>query len=243
MPNSAILLIGNELLSGRTQDKNLAHLAATLGALGIPLAEARVVRDEEAAIIAAVNALRTSYDYVFTTGGIGPTHDDITTACIARAFGVVVERNAEAETRLRAHYPVEKINAARLKMADIPAGATLIDNPVSAAPGFCIENVYVMAGVPSIFQAMLANVAPNLTGGAPVRSRSLVIYVTEGTLAEGLGKLQTQYPNVEIGSYPFIRADRLGTAVVLRSADEDALNQASTATQAFLTTQGEVTEE
>lgn len=223
-PTAAFLIIGNEILSGRTQDTNLNYLAKKLGAQGIKLAECRVVADVEARIIEAVQAFSAQYSYVFTSGGIGPTHDDITTASIAKAFGVPVLRHAEAEARLRKHYKPEDINAARLKMADIPEGATLIDNPVSAAPGFCLKNVYVMAGVPRIMQAMLEGVLPTLEGGVPTLSRSLAVSITEGYIAEDLAAIQAAHPGVEIGSYPFIRDGKLGTSLVSRSVEEAQLN-------------------
>lgn len=239
---SALLIIGNEILSGRTQDTNMHWLAGELGALGIPVREARVVPDVEAEIIAAVNALRARYDYVFTTGGIGPTHDDITTAAVARAFGVKVVRHAEAEALLRAHYAPEQLNAARLKMADIPEGAWLINNPVSSAPGFALGNVYVMAGVPSIMRAMFDAVRLTLKGGKPVLSRSVSAYVTEGIIAEALAGVQAAHPEVEIGSYPFIRGGRLGVSLVARGTDAQALMQAESALRAMLLSYSEEVE-
>ena len=161
---ASLIIIGNEILSGRTTDANLPYLAKALGEIGIRLTEARVVSDDEVEIVGAVNACRSKYDYVFTTGGIGPTHDDITAACVAKAFGRSYGRNTEAEARLLAYYPPEKVNDARMSMADMPDGVTLIDNPVSIAPGFRIENVFVMAGVPKIMQAMLDNILPTLQG-------------------------------------------------------------------------------
>lgn len=224
---AAMLIIGNEILSGRTQDANLAFLAKSLGDAGIRLREARVIVDDETEIVAAVNALRARYTYVFTSGGIGPTHDDITAACIAKAFGLPFGRHPEAERRLRAHYPPDKVNEARLKMAETPEGAELIDNPVSIAPGFRVENVFVMAGIPSIMQAMLAGLIPSLTGGAPVRSRTIVAHCPEGDIAAPLTAVQARHPAVEIGSYPFMRAGAFGTSLVLRSADEAALSAAA----------------
>lgn len=224
---AAMLIIGNEILSGRTQDANLAFLAKSLGDAGIRLREARVIADDETEIVAAVNALRARYTYVFTSGGIGPTHDDITAACIAKAFGLPFGRHPEAERRLRAHYPPDKVNEARLKMAETPEGAELIDNPVSIAPGFRVENVFVMAGIPSIMQAMLAGLIPSLTGGAPVRSRTIVAHCPEGDIAAPLSAVQGRHPAVEIGSYPFMRAGTFGTSLVLRSADEAALSAAA----------------
>ncbi|MGH6914997.1 MAG: competence/damage-inducible protein A, partial [Geminicoccales bacterium] len=172
---ACLIIIGNEILSGRTVDANLPYVATALGSIGIRLAEARVVPDIEAEIADAVNACRGKHTYVFTTGGIGPTHDDITAASIAKAFGLPFGRNAEAERRLLAYYPPERVNPARMKMADAPEGAELIDNPVSVAPGFRVENVYVLPGVPKIMQAMLDSLLPKLEGGARVLSRAITV--------------------------------------------------------------------
>jgi molybdenum cofactor synthesis domain-containing protein len=220
---ACLIIIGNEILSGRTVDANLPYLAKALGEIGIVLAEARVVADDEAAIVEAVNACRARHDHVFTTGGIGPTHDDITAACIAKAFGRRLVRHPEAERRLLAYYPPEKVNAARLSMADMPEGATLIDNPVSIAPGFTIGNVHVLAGVPKIMQAMLDGLLPSFAGGPKLRSRSITLYAPEGEVAAGLGALQQRYPMLAIGSYPFYRPQGPGTTIVLRGRDAEAL--------------------
>ena len=185
---ACLIIIGNEILSGRTVDANLPHLAKALGEIGVRLAEARVVSDDEAEIVDAVNTCRAKHNYVFTTGGIGPTHDDITAAAIAKAFGRPFGRNAEAEKLLLAYYPPEKVNEARMSMADMPEGAVLIDNPVSIAPGFRIENVHVLAGVPKIMQAMLDNIIPTLKGGPIVISRSVTVFMPEGELALHLRK-------------------------------------------------------
>ncbi len=223
---AALIIIGNEILSGRTQDANLAFIAAELGAVGVRLHEVRVVADDEADIVAAVNALRQRYAYVFTTGGIGPTHDDITAACIAQAFGLPFGRNPEAERRLLAHYPPEKVNAARMRMADTPEGAELIDNPVSVAPGFRVENVYVLPGVPKIMQAMFHGLKARLKGGDAVRSRTIVTFAPEGEVAEPLGRIQARHPTVEIGSYPFMRIGNPGTSLVFRGTDVAAIHAA-----------------
>ncbi|HET8729259.1 MAG TPA: competence/damage-inducible protein A [Alphaproteobacteria bacterium] len=224
---AALVVIGNEILSGRTKDANLPYLAERLNALGVQLREARVVPDVEAEIVDAVNACRARHDYVFTTGGIGPTHDDITAMSVAKAFGVALELNAEAVRRLKAHYDGRvELNEARLRMAHIPAGATLIDNPVSAAPGFQIANVLVMAGVPSIMQAMFEGVSHRLVGGRPLLSRTVSCGLAEGTLAAGLGDLQGRYPDLDIGSYPHFRAGQFGVAIVLRGPDADYLDEA-----------------
>ena len=224
-PTAALLIIGNEILSGRTQDANLNYLAKTLGSIGVKLVECRVVTDSEPAIIEAAQTLSRQVDYVFTSGGIGPTHDDITSAAIAKAFGTPLKRHPEAEARLRKHYKPEDINEARLKMADIPEGAELIDNPVSAAPGFILGNVYVMAGVPRIMQAMLDGVKSRLRGGAITVSRTISATITEGYIAAELGAIQADYANVEIGSYPFIRDGKLGVSLVSRSTDLKALEE------------------
>ena len=224
---AALVIIGNEVLSGRTQDANLQFLAEGLGGIGIRLMEARVIPDAEDDIVTAVNELRASHDYVFTTGGIGPTHDDITAASVAKAFGRGFGRNAEAEKILRGHYRPEDLTEARLTMADTPEGVTLIDNPVSRAPGFRIENVYVLPGVPRIMQAMFEGLKHLLRGGAPIHARTITAFIPEGVVAEPLGRLQQDHGEVEIGSYPFVRHGRIGTSLVARSADEAALEAAT----------------
>jgi molybdenum cofactor synthesis domain-containing protein len=226
---AALIIVGNEILSGRTQDANLAFLATELNEAGIQLREVRVVPDAEADIVEAVNALRTRFDHVFTTGGIGPTHDDITSASIAKAFDLPYGRHPEAERRLLAYYPPEKVNPARMKMAETPEGAELIDNPVSVAPGFTIGNVHVLPGVPSILQAMWAGLKPRLKGGAVVVSRSITVFCPEGEIAKPLGEIQALHPTVEIGSYPFMRQERFGTTLVLRSVDAAAIEAAAEA--------------
>lgn len=221
---AAVLIIGNEILSGRTQDSNLSWLGKQLADMGIKLAEARVVEDVPSAIIGAVNALRAAHSYVFTTGGIGPTHDDITSECIAKAFGVPLTRHPEADAILRAYYKPEDINEARMRMANTPQGAILVPNPVSSAPGYRMENVYVFAGVPRIMQAMFDNVRNELKGGPPILSKTISAYIAEGTIAKELTDIQNQFSNVEIGSYPMVLSGKLGTSLVARSHDEAALN-------------------
>lgn len=225
-PTACLIIIGNEILSGRTQDKNLSHLALTLNERGVQLREARVVPDIEGEIIAAVNACRAKYTYVFTTGGIGPTHDDITSASVAKAFGVPIHRHPEAERILRAHYTEDQVNEARLKMADVPLGAQLIDNPVSSAPGYRMENVFVFAGVPRIMQAMLDAVKYTLTQGAPVQALSITCNLSEGEIAGELTRIQSIYPDVEIGSYPYFKQGVLSTSLVMRSTDGTANKKA-----------------
>jgi molybdenum cofactor synthesis domain-containing protein len=234
-PTAAVLLIGDEILSGRTKDKNLGFLADYLTALGIDLKEARIVADVEAEIVAAVNALRSRYTYVFTTGGIGPTHDDITADAMARAFGVPIGHDPEAVEILMAYFKANgrEPNEARMRMARIPEGATLIANPVSAAPGFQIGNVFVMAGVPRIMNAMMDDVAPRLSRGVPMQSRSIEFLGGEGDAARPLGEIQKQFPAVVIGSYPFQTPEGFGTNLVLRSRDPAALDEARDAVVAM----------
>lgn len=224
-PTAAMLTIGDEILSGRTRDSNMPHLALRLGEMGIDLREARTVPDVAEEIIGAINALRARYDHVFTSGGIGPTHDDITADCVAAAFGVGIDVREDARAILAANYanPEQDLNPARLRMARIPDGATLIDNPVSKAPGFTIGNVHVMAGVPAVFEAMAAGLLPTLTGGRPLLSASRRIERPEGLLAEPLGALAAAHPDVAIGCYPFNRDGVFGANIVLRSQDAAAL--------------------
>lgn len=229
-PTAAILVIGDEILSGRTRDSNMHFLAGALTRHGIRLLEARVVSDDHAEIVAAVNALRARYDHVFTSGGIGPTHDDITADAIAGAFGVAISHRADAMALLQAHYDRAglEFNDARQRMARIPDGARLIENPVSTAPGFTLGNVHVMAGVPKIFEAMVASVLPGLTGGAPLLSQSLQVQRGEGEIAEAFGKLAADYPDLSMGSYPFIRNGAHGTNLVVRGTDPARLDAAMT---------------
>lgn len=227
-PTAAVLLIGDEILSGRTKDKNLGFLADYLTALGIDLKEARVVSDQQDDIVAAVNALRHRYSYVFTTGGIGPTHDDITADAVAKAFGVPIDHDPAAVEILLAYFREmgREPNEARMRMARIPHGATLIDNPVSKAPGFQMDNVFVLAGVPKIMNAMMEDVAGRLAHGVPMRSRNVEFRGGEGDAAKPLGDIQKAFPMVVIGSYPFQAPDGFATNIVLRSRDEAALEQA-----------------
>ena len=222
---AALIIIGNEILSGRTQDKNLSYLANWLNEIGIQLSEVRVIRDEEEIIIETVNYLKKTYSYVFTTGGIGPTHDDITSLSIARAFNVDLEVNDKALSILKEYYKDSELTDARMKMTMIPQGAELVDNPISKAPGFKIENVFVMAGIPSIMQGMLEGARKHLKGGDVVKSTSIDVFTPESNVADELSKLQNKYIDVEIGSYPFSKENRFGTSLVLRSIDEESLER------------------
>jgi molybdenum cofactor synthesis domain-containing protein len=227
-PTAGMLVIGDEILSGRTRDANMHHLAKQLTEAGIDLAEVRVVSDRASAIISAVKALSAAYDTVFTSGGIGPTHDDITADCIAAAFNDHIDVRDDARDLLAAHYAKtgSELNEARLRMARIPDSAALIDNPVSVAPGFTIQNVHVMAGVPSVFQAMIATVLPTLTGGAPLISRTLRIDRGEGDIAGPLGALAAEFSDLSIGSYPFQKDGKFGANIVMRGTDETRLEVA-----------------
>lgn len=235
-PTAAMLVIGDEILSGRTRDANMHHLAGLLAEAGIDLKEVRVVSDDRDAIVAAVNALRRAFTHVFTSGGIGPTHDDITADAIAAAFAAPIGVRDDARAILQAHYDREgiELNEARLRMARIPEGATLIDNPVSAAPGFTLGNVHVMAGVPAIFAAMAAGLLPTLRGGAPMVSRSLRVDLPEGEIAGPLGALAARHPELSFGSYPFQRDGRFGANIVIRGQDGDAVALAADALAAEL---------
>jgi molybdenum cofactor synthesis domain-containing protein len=227
---AAFLIIGNEILSGKTQDKNLNYIAKKLGALGIIMAEARVVPDIPAEIIFGINELRKKYDYVFTSGGIGPTHDDITTENVAKAFGVQVIRHPEAKRRLEEYYsnrPETTLNEARLRMADVPEGAVLIDNPITSAPGYKIENVFVFAGIPSIMQVMFDFASQFLEGGKPVVSETVSCNLIEGDIAAPLTEIQAKYNTIDIGSYPFIHQSKYAVSLVARGFDEVAVANAA----------------
>lgn len=227
-PTAAMLVIGDEILSGRTRDANMHYLAGQLTEQGIDLREVRVVSDDPAAIVAGVKSLSDTYETVFTSGGIGPTHDDITADCIAAAFDAHIDVRDDARALLAEHYSKtgRELNEARLRMARIPDGATLIDNPVSIAPGFTMGNVHVMAGVPSVFKAMVATVLPTLTGGAPLLSRTLRIDRGEGDIAGPLGELAASFSNLSFGSYPFQQDGRYGSNVVIRGTDNAEVDTA-----------------
>lgn len=228
-PTAAMLVIGDEILSGRTRDSNAHHLAKHLTGRGIRLCEVRMIADDHAAIVAAVNALRAGHDHVFTSGGIGPTHDDITADAVADAFGVAIDVREDAHAILRAHYARTglELNAARLRMARIPEGATLIDNPISSAPGFSLGNVHVMAGVPAIFEAMVASVLPTLTGGDPLLSQMVDVPRGEGEIAAALADLAARYADLSFGSYPYTRNGAYGTQLVVRGTDAARLDAAT----------------
>lgn len=224
-PTACLLIIGDEILSGRTQDANLRFIGQRLAEMGIRLQETRVIPDASDVIVETLNACRERYTYVFTTGGIGPTHDDITTSCVARAFGRKVVRNPEAVSILKEYYG-ERVNDARLKMTEVPDGpdVELINNRVTAAPGYRIENVYVLAGIPKIAQAMFEAFAPTLHGGDPVHSSHVDAFVRESDIAVELAEIQAQYPHVSIGSYPSMRGEQFCTSVVARSTDKQAMS-------------------
>ena len=228
-PTAAMLVIGDEILSGRTRDANMYHLAGKLTEAGIDLKEVRVVSDDATAIEAAVKGLSETYDHLFTSGGIGPTHDDITADCVAAAMGANIGVRDDARAILQAHYDRQgmEINEARLRMARIPDGATLIDNPVSHAPGFTLKNVHVMAGVPTIFEAMVAGLLPGLTGGDPVLSATVRVDRGEGDIAGPLGQLAADNPDLGFGSYPFQKDGRYGANLVIRGTDQVQIDAAA----------------
>jgi molybdenum cofactor synthesis domain-containing protein len=233
-PTAAILVIGDEILSGRTQDTNTAYIAKFLGALGIDLREVRVVADVQKEIVDALNALRARYTYVFTTGGIGPTHDDITFEAVAAAFGVGCYFHPEAMAAMAARYKPGEFNDARKRMAYIPVGAELVRNTVSTAPGVHIGNVFVMAGVPMIMRAMLDAIEPLLERGAIVHAATVQARVPEGRIAAGLGKIQSAHNEVSIGSYPYYREDGAGVQLVVRGRDAAEVETAALEIEALL---------
>ena len=222
---ACVVIIGNEILSGRTQDVNLAHIAQQLNEWGVRVTEARVVPDVEEVVVSTVNAARARFDYVFTTGGIGPTHDDITADCIAKAFGVPLVVSDEIAEGLRRRPAPDDVMANRLRMARIPKGATLIANPTGGPQGFRMENVFVMAGIPSVMQGMLSTVGDEIEGGDMVRSRSVAAYLGESQIASALTEIQARYPDIELGSYPFYRSERFGTTLVMRGTSETDLER------------------
>jgi molybdenum cofactor synthesis domain-containing protein len=234
---AGLLVIGDEILSGRTKDKNIGYIAEYLTNIGVDLKEVRVVADQEPAIIEALNALRVRYDYVFTTGGIGPTHDDITADCVAKAFGLPIDYDPRAVAIMRERMAATgaELNEARMRMTRMPAGAELIVNPISAAPGFRVGNVIVMAGVPSIMQAMLDEVAPRLQTGVKMLSETIRADLREGDVGTELGEIAKAHPGVTIGSYPFFDPERgPNTNLVVRSRDGKRLAAAKAAVDAML---------
>jgi len=240
-PTACVLVIGNEVLSGRTQDANIKYLATRLGELGIPVREVRIIPDVAQVIVETVNEVRAKFDYVFTTGGIGPTHDDITSECVAATFGVPWEPHPEAWARMERSYRPGEFNAARQRMATMPRGATLIDNALSVAPGFQIGNVYVMAGVPRVMQSMFDWLAPRLKGGPRVEQRAVhAVGLPEGVIADGLAGIQARYRQVDLGSYPFYRASGNGVALVAKGTDPTAVAAAILDVTALIATLGKV---
>jgi molybdenum cofactor synthesis domain-containing protein len=218
---ASLLIVGNEILSGRTQDLNLNYIAKKLSDLGVDFEEARVVRDSHDQIASALNELREIYDYVFTTGGIGPTHDDITTEAVAKAFNVPVIENPKARSALEKYYENKdvELNEARLRMAQTPEGAVLIDNPMTSAPGYRMENVFVLAGIPKIMQVMFDCASEHLEVGKKIFSKSVSCNLVEGDIAKGLNDIQVKYPQIEIGSYPFIHDSKYAVSLVVRGYD------------------------
>lgn len=235
---AAVLLIGDEILSGRTRDCNLATIAEFLASYGIDVCEARIVRDSEAEIVAALNALRARYTYVFTTGGIGPTHDDITTDAVGRAFGLPVDYDADALALLEPRYKSGEFNTMRRRMARTPKGATLIKNSVSTAPGFQIENVFVLAGIPVIMRAMLDDVGTRLKTGMMVRVATIVARVGEGRIASDLARIQREHPAVAIGSYPMFSENGPTVVLVVRGRDVEKVECAACSIEESLAQSG-----
>ncbi len=241
---ACIVVIGNEVLSGRTRDANIGFLAGELGKLGVRTMECRVIPDIEARIVETVNEVRRKFDYVFTTGGIGPTHDDITADCIAMAFGVGISENAEAVDRMTRYYGEAALfTPARRRMSRIPHGGILVDNPVSVAPGFQMENVFTFAGIPRIVEGMFGAMKHRLVGGAPMISRTVRTNQPEGLIAEQLGALQGRYADIDIGSYPGFRNGHPSVQLVMRGTDDARLAAASAELQAFLKAMGGEAEE
>jgi len=240
---ACVIVIGNEILSGRTQDINLNHIATTLGSWGIQVHHARVIPDDEDIIVNTINEVRGSYDYVFTTGGIGPTHDDITAVCIAKAFGVPIVQHPDIEERIRRRPAPDDVMASRLLMARVPEGAALIDNPSGGPQGFAMENVHVMAGIPRVMQAMLSTLEGELTTGPVIRSHTVRAYTGESSIADALALIQQNHPDADIGSYPFLREDRYGTHIVIRSSDVDLLRRIADAVMEAVQDIGETPED
>jgi len=226
--NAAILIIGNEILSGRTQDTNTSTLATWLNSIGVKVEEVRVIPDIEKIIIDSLSLLKSSYNYVFTTGGIGPTHDDITAESVSKAFGLKYEIHKEANKILETYYEPGEFNEGRQKMVWMPSGANLILNPTSGAPGFSVENVFCLPGVPSILKSMLGGLTNKIVGGKPILSLTVSLKTVESEIAHSLTKVQNNNKDVEIGSYPFFQAGKLGVSIVIRSEDQSKINNCNT---------------
>ena len=222
--NAAILIIGNEILSGRTQDTNTSTLATWLNSIGVKVGEVRVIPDVEKTIIDTLNLLKTTYDYIFTTGGIGPTHDDITAESVSKAFGLKYEMHKEAYKILKSYYKPGEFNDGRQKMVWMPENANLILNPTSGAPGFNVKNVFCLPGVPSILKSMLGGLTNKIVGGEPILSLTISLRTVESEIANSLTKVQNDNKDVEIGSYPFFQAGRLGVSIVIRSEDQSKID-------------------
>ena len=237
---ASVVIIGNEILSGRTQDTNLAHIALQLNEWGVRVREARVVPDVLETVVAAVNEARAAFDYVFTTGGIGPTHDDITVDCIAAAFDVPVVVSEEIAAVIRSRPAPPHVMESRMRMARIPQGASLVRNPTGGPQGFRMDNVFVMAGIPAVMQAMLSTLGDQLEGGSVVRSRSVTAHLGESEIADGLEDIQRRYPHIDLGSYPFYRDNVYGTTLVMRGADETALDRVLAEVRGIIEARGAV---
>ena len=222
--NAGILIIGNEILSGRTQDTNTSTIAVWLNSIGVKVEEVRVIPDVEKTIIDTLNLLKSTYDYVFTTGGIGPTHDDITAESVSKTFGLKYEIHKEAFKILAAYYTPGEFNAGRQQMCWMPENATLILNPTSGAPGFNVENVFCLPGVPSILKSMLGGLTNTIVGGEPIKSHTISLRTVESEIANSLTKVQNDNQDVEIGSYPFFHAGKLGVSIVIRSEDQTKID-------------------
>ena len=232
--NAAILIIGNEILSGRTQDTNTSTLATWLNSLGVKVGEVRVIPDVEETIVGTANLLRKNYNYVFTSGGIGPTHDDITSESVSKAFNLPYEKHEEGYKILEAYYKPGEFNDGRQKMIWMPRGANLILNPTSGAPGFYVENVFVLPGVPSILKSMLGGIKNKIVGGNPIISHTISLRTFESHIADSLTDVQNKYQDVEIGSYPFFQAGKLGVSIVMRSDDQNLINKCSLDVMSFV---------
>jgi molybdenum cofactor synthesis domain-containing protein len=237
---ACVLIIGNEILSGRIKDANLSYIATGLASVGVQLREARVIPDVTETIVDTVNEMRARYDYLFTTGGIGPTHDDITAECVARAFGVPLIVHPASRRLLESHYKPGELNEARLRMAMVPEGAVLLENPISQAPGFRIGNVHVLPGVPLIMRAIFDAVKPGLAGGDKVHSRTISCSLSEGTIADDLTRLQARYSDLDIGSYPYFRRGGSGTSLVFRGTKPERIDAAVAELEAIIRGFGDV---